>query len=91
MHERRKTCTEGNPKTITSIYNRLGQMTSYTDAAEGTTAYEYDIDGRMKKISDSKGAETKGSEAYTYSETSGLPTEEMYENGDHQTGLHRYL
>jgi RHS repeat-associated protein len=76
-----KPCTEGKPKTITNTYNRLGQLTSYTDAAESSTSYEYDIDGRTKKISDSKGTEAKGSETYTYSETTGLPAEEIYENG----------
>jgi RHS repeat-associated protein len=56
--------------TITSDYNTLGQLTSYTDAAENTSTYEYDIDGRIKKTYDGKGTQT-----YTYSETTGLLSE----------------
>jgi tripartite motif-containing protein 71 len=62
-------------KTITSTYNTLGQLASYTDAAEATTSYEYDVDGRLKKTSDGK-----GTEAFTYSET-GFPTELVSEYG----------
>jgi RHS repeat-associated protein len=56
--------------TITSIYNKLGQLESYTDADENKSTYEYDVDGRIKKTNDGKGTQT-----YTYSETSGLLTE----------------
>jgi RHS repeat-associated protein len=65
---------EGKTKPITSRYNTLGQLTSYTDAAEGTTTYEYDEDGRIKKVNDGK-----GTEAFTYSKTSGLVTELLNE------------
>jgi RHS repeat-associated protein len=71
-----KPCTEGKPKTITSVYNKLGQLESYTDAGEKTSTYEYDIDGRVKKINDGEGTETNA-----YSESTGLPTEVLYENG----------
>ncbi len=74
--EKQSTTTEGKTKTITSVYNKLGQLESYTDASENTSTYEYDIDGRVKKINDGKGTET-----YTYSETTGLATELAYENG----------
>jgi RHS repeat-associated protein len=67
---------EGKTKPIVSHYNTLGQLTSYTDATESTTTYEYDIDGRPKTINDGKGAET-----YTYSTTTGLPTELLNEYG----------
>jgi NHL repeat len=33
-----KACTEGKPETITSAYNTLGELTSYTDAAEARPA-----------------------------------------------------
>jgi RHS repeat-associated protein len=62
--------------TITSILNKLGELESYTDAAGNKTTYEYDIDGRTKKTNDEKGTET-----YTYSETSGLPVELINEYG----------
>jgi streptogramin lyase len=73
-----KPCTEGTPKTITSVYNKLGELESYTDAAEKETktTYEYNIDGRTKKVKGEKGIET-----YTYSETTGLPTELLNEYG----------
>jgi RHS repeat-associated protein len=76
-----KPCTEGHPKTITAIYNKLGELEAYTDAAEGITTHEYDIDGRTKKITDSKGTETKGTETFTYNTTTGLLSELAYENG----------
>ncbi len=70
------TTSEGKTKAITTIYNSLGQLTSYTDANENTTSYEYDVDGRIHKINDSKGIET-----YTYNETTGFPTEMVNEYG----------
>ncbi len=81
-----KPCTEGKPKTITSAYNTLGQLTGYTDADEATTTYEYEgegsykgvkeLDGRLRHINDGKGTET-----YTYNETTGLPSELLNEYG----------
>jgi RHS repeat-associated protein len=65
-----KPCTEGKPKTITSVFNTLGQLTSYTDASEITATYEYDVDGRAHKTNDGKGTQT-----YTYNTTTGLLSE----------------
>jgi sugar lactone lactonase YvrE len=55
-------------KTITALYNTLGQMTSYTDAAGNTATYEYEPerDNRLTKVSDPKGYQT-----YSYDETTG--------------------
>jgi RHS repeat-associated protein len=64
-----KACSEGKPKTITSIYNSLGELTSYTDADENTATYTYDVDGRTEKVNDGKGTQT-----YTYDATTGFPT-----------------
>jgi RHS repeat-associated protein len=64
------TTSEGKTKTITSVLNTLGQLVSYTDAAENTATYEYDIDGRIKKTNDGKGTQT-----YTYNETTGFLSE----------------
>ncbi len=72
--EKQSTTTEGKTKTITRVSNKLDQLENYTDAAEDKTTYEYDIDGRIKKVDDEKGTET-----YTYSETTGLPTELLNE------------
>jgi RHS repeat-associated protein len=63
-----KQSTPSTGKTITSVYNTLGQLTSYTDADANTSSYEYDVDGRMLKTNDGKGTQT-----YTYSKTTGLP------------------
>ncbi len=73
-----KPCTEGKPKTITSIDNRLGQLESYTDADENTTTLEYEKEkgDRLKTINDQE-----GTEAFEYNETSGLLDELTYTNG----------
>jgi RHS repeat-associated protein len=73
-----KPCTEGKPKTITSVYNTLGQVTSYTDADENTTTYEYEKekDARLIKVNDGKGTETD-----KYNATTGLPEELVSEYG----------
>jgi RHS repeat-associated protein len=63
-----KQSTPSTGKTITSVYNTLGQLTSYTDADANTSSYEYDVDGRILKTNDGKGAQT-----YTYSKATGLP------------------
>jgi len=57
-------------KRITSTYNSLGELTTYTDADENTSTYTYDEDGRVKTAYDGKGTQT-----YTYSGPSGLLTE----------------
>ena len=73
-----KPCTEGKPKTITSIDNRLGQLESYTDADENTTNYEYEKEkgARLKTINDQEGTET-----FEYNEANGLLNELTYTNG----------
>ncbi len=63
-------------RTITSVYNALGELVSYTDADANTTSYTYNIDGQPKTINDGKGTET-----LTYSTTTGLPTELVNEYG----------
>jgi RHS repeat-associated protein len=55
-------------KTITSKYNKLGQLLQYTDADGNTTTYEYEPenDGRLTHVNDGKGTTT-----YSYNETTG--------------------
>jgi RHS repeat-associated protein len=65
-----KQSTPSTGKTITSVYDTLGQLTGYTDADGNTSSYEYDEDGRIHKTNDGKGTQT-----YTYSKTTGLPEE----------------
>ena len=59
--------TVGEEKqTITSTYDKLGRLTSYTDADKNTTTYEYEAsgDGRLTGVSDPKGNQT-----YAYAST----------------------
>ena len=58
---------ESKARTITSVYNTLGQLTSYTDAEGSTTKYVYDIDRRMQEVSEPKGHQT-----YEYDATTGF-------------------
>jgi RHS repeat-associated protein len=62
--------------TITSVANKRGELESYTDAGGNTSTYEYDVDGRVVKVNDGRGTET-----YTYSKTTGMPTELLNEYG----------
>jgi RHS repeat-associated protein len=68
--EKQSTTTEGKTRTITGVYNSLGELTSYTDADENPATYEYDIDGRPTKENDGKGTQT-----YKYDPTTGYLTE----------------
>ena len=55
-------------KTVTSKYDTLGQLETYTDAAGNTATFEYEKekDARLIKMSDGKGSQT-----YHYNETTG--------------------
>jgi RHS repeat-associated protein len=64
------TTSEGTTRTITNVYNKLGQLSSYTDADGNTTTYTYDLDGRLKSFNDGKGTQT-----YNYDPTTGFLTE----------------
>ncbi len=63
------TTTEGKTLTISSVYNKLGQLKTYTDADGNTAGYDYDIDGRVETLSDGKGIQT-----YSYDTTTGMLT-----------------
>jgi YD repeat-containing protein len=67
--EKQSTTTESKTKTITSLLNTLGQLTSYTDADGATTKYKYDVDGRTEEVSDSKGYQI-----YSYDPATGFLT-----------------
>ena len=62
---------EGEEKSVTSAFDRLGRLTSYTDASANTTKYEYEAegDGRLTHVDDGKGTQT-----YTYDSTTGAVT-----------------
>jgi YD repeat-containing protein len=63
---KQSTDSEGKDEAITSVYNSLGELTSYTDATGNKSTFSYDLDGRMVKSFDGKGQRT-----YTYSPITG--------------------
>lgn len=67
--EKQTETLEGKAKTVTNVFNTLGQLTSYTDAEGSTTKYAYDIDGRVEEVS-----EPQGKQVYTYDSTTGWLT-----------------
>ncbi len=61
--------TEGTEtKAIKSIFNNLGQLTSYTDASGAITTYEYEKEGDMRL---EKVTEPHGNQSYAYDPTTG--------------------
>jgi YD repeat-containing protein len=67
-----QSATEGETTyTITSIYDTLGRLVSYTDADKNTTTYEYESsgEGRLLAVSDAKGYQD-----YAYDPTTGMMT-----------------
>jgi YD repeat-containing protein len=84
-------------KTITTAFDSLGRVTSYTDADGNISTYTYDIDGRQKPLNDGKGSQTSSYDATTGDLTSladsaagnftatynadGQMTQESYPNG----------
>lgn len=69
-------------KTTTSTFNTVGQLVKYTDASGNTTEYEYEPekegDGRLTHVSDGK-----GSQAYSYDESTGALTKLVDTQGSH--------
>ncbi len=66
-----KLCSEGKPKTITSAYNTLGQLESYTDSDGNVTKFKYagpENDDLLEEMSDGSD-EGNSSQKYTYSTT----------------------
>jgi YD repeat-containing protein len=66
---KQSTTSEGHTRTITSAFNTLGQLTSYTDGDGNTSKYVYDVDGRVEEMSDGK-----GSQIYVHDPTTGFLT-----------------
>ena len=63
------TTSNGTTKTITSVYNAVGELTSYTDAAGVTTEYKYEEGGDRRLIHLADG---HGEQSYSYNTTTGL-------------------
>lgn len=71
MLEKQSDTVEGKTKTITSIRNKLLQLTSYTDADGNTAKYVYggtSIDGMLQEMTDSSNA-GGSKQVYTYNAT----------------------
>ena len=62
---------EGKEKTISSVYNTLGELERYTDADGNTSTYSYDVDGRVIEMTD---GQEKTYQKYGYDETTGFLT-----------------
>lgn len=45
-------------RTVTRVWDDNGRLASYTDADSGQTSYEYDLNGRQTKATDSRGSRT---------------------------------
>jgi RHS repeat-associated protein len=60
-------------RTVSSVYNTLGQLTSYTDADGGVTKYEYEKerDSRLAKTIEAEGTPAAGNQTYNYNTTTG--------------------
>jgi len=69
--EKSHTTVEGKTQSLLAVFNRLGQITSYTDASGNVSTFEYEPerDARLKTVNDGKGTQT-----YSYDEITGLPT-----------------
>jgi len=52
-------------KSIKSAYNKLGQLTEYTDADSNKSKYTYEIDGQVEEMNDGKGTQTYAYDATT--------------------------
>ncbi len=80
---KQSTTTGEKTKAITSAFNSLGQLTSYTDADGNTTTYEYEPEKDARLVKTSYKIGTEGfSQAYGYNTTTGA----MQELTDAATG-----
>ncbi|HEX5307884.1 MAG TPA: SMP-30/gluconolactonase/LRE family protein [Solirubrobacteraceae bacterium] len=64
-----KTTVEGTTRTLESVYNKRGELTSYKDADGNTSSFYYDPYGRLESLNDGKGTQT-----YSYDTMTGLVT-----------------
>ena len=64
-----KTTVEGTTRTLESVYDKRGELTSYKDADGNTSSFYYDPYGRLESLNDGKGTQT-----YSYDTTTGLVT-----------------
>ncbi len=75
--EKQSMTSEGKTTTITSLYNTLGQLEKYTDAAGVTSTYKYDIDGRIEEVDYGEVDHETASQSYAYDPVTGLLTKTL--------------
>ena len=80
---KRSDAVEGQTQSIRDAYNKLGQLTSYiteADELENVATYEYEKEKayRLTKVNDGKGTQT-----YSYNETTGLMSELNDSSSEH--------
>jgi RHS repeat-associated protein len=66
MLVKQSTTVSEKTQSLTSVFNSLGELTSYTDADGNVSSYTYDVDGRAETLNDGKGTDT-----YSYDTTTG--------------------
>jgi DNA-binding beta-propeller fold protein YncE len=71
--EKQSATIKGETKTITSRYNKLGELSEYTDAEGNLAKYTYEEggDGRLVEESEGKGTEAESKQTYSYNTTTG--------------------
>jgi DNA-binding beta-propeller fold protein YncE len=71
--EKQSATIKGETKTITSKYNKLGELSEYTDAEGNLAKYTYEEggDGRLVEESEGKGTEAESKQTYSYNATTG--------------------
>jgi RHS repeat-associated protein len=65
---KQSTTVEGKTQSISQVFNKIGNMTSYTDASGNVSTFEYEPEGDARLI---KASDGKGTKTYTYNETTG--------------------
>jgi YD repeat-containing protein len=62
---KQSTVVGGKTQAVTTLYNTLGQTTSYTDADGNTSTFKYNLDGQTEEINDGKGVQSLSYDAVT--------------------------
>lgn len=97
---KQSTTVEGKTKSVTSAFNKLGEIETYTDADGNVAKYAYDEYGRLKALSEGKEGEAASEQTYAYDATTGTMNELVdsqganllkftasYDVGDRMTGV----
>jgi YD repeat-containing protein len=66
---KQSTTVSEKTQSVTSVFNSLGQLTSYTDADGNTSTFKYNLDGQTEEANDGKGSQTYSFDPVTRSLT----------------------